>query len=97
MAEFRLAAGVTTFAVAHRTIDEVWFVTAGQGQLWRHSPDRDSTVNLEVGVSVSIECGTAFQFRNTGSVDLTIVGITMPPWPGPDEAQLVTGRWDLAR
>jgi mannose-6-phosphate isomerase-like protein (cupin superfamily) len=37
--------------------------------------------------------GTAFQFRSTGRTPLSAVAITMPPWPGPDEAYEVEGQW----
>ena len=37
--------------------------------------------------------GTHFQFRTLGDEPLTIVGVTMPPWPGEDEAVEVNGMW----
>src|SRR5215208_2196845 len=43
--------------------------------------------------SVTIPVGTAFQFRNTGFEPLAAVGVTMPPWPGEDEAMEVAGPW----
>lgn len=94
MAEFRLSAGQTTAAVVHRTVDEVWFVTGGRGELWRNPASGDDTIiELASGVSVSIECGTAFQFRTTGDTSLTIVGVTVPPWPGDSEALPAIGPW----
>jgi mannose-6-phosphate isomerase-like protein (cupin superfamily) len=44
-----------------------------------------------VGTSLSIPVGTTFQFRNTGPGTLAAVGVTMPPWPGPGEAELMDG------
>ena len=36
------------------------------------------------------------QFRNTGEEDpLEAVAVTMPPWPGADEAESVPGPWTV--
>ena len=35
MAEFTLPTGRISIAVAHHTVEEVWFFTQGQGLLWR--------------------------------------------------------------
>ena len=45
------------------------------------------------GVSLSIPLGTHFQLRNDGAEPLAAVAVTMPPWPGDDEAYLVEGKW----
>ena len=37
--------------------------------------------------------GTHFQFRSLGDEPLAVVGVTMPPWPGEDEAVVVPGAW----
>jgi len=37
--------------------------------------------------------GTRFQFRADGEEGIEAVGVTMPPWPGMDEAYLVEGIW----
>jgi mannose-6-phosphate isomerase-like protein (cupin superfamily) len=39
---------------------------------------------------VSIPVGTAFQFR-ASDMALESVAVTMPPWPGDGEAELVSG------
>jgi mannose-6-phosphate isomerase-like protein (cupin superfamily) len=93
MAQFSLAAGQVSQAVTHRTVDEVWFFTAGQGRMWRKTDTAEEIVELRPGLSLSILAGTHFQFRNDGSVALTAIGTTMPPWPGDDEAYQVTGIW----
>jgi mannose-6-phosphate isomerase-like protein (cupin superfamily) len=80
--------------VRHRTVDEVWYFLSGSGEMWRRAPDgREVTVEVEAGVSIDIEAGTAFQFRTTGDEPLRAVGATMPPWPGDDEAIRVDGPW----
>lgn len=93
MARFRLAPGAVTKAVRHRTVDELWFVVDGRGALWRQQDGREEIVILEKGVAASIPVGTAFQFRADAQHDLTIVGVTMPPWTSADEAERVEGRW----
>lgn len=93
MAHFRLAARQVARAVVHRTVEEIWFVTAGSGDLWRRQDGREQVVGLTPGVSVTIPVGAAFQFRAAPHQALEIIGVTMPPWPGPDEAQPAEGPW----
>jgi mannose-6-phosphate isomerase-like protein (cupin superfamily) len=90
-----LPPGMVTRAVRHRSVDEVWLCLAGQGQVWRYSPESglDDVVDFEPGVSLSIPVGTHFQFRATGREPLEIAITTMPPWPGEDEAVPVDGKW----
>ncbi len=93
MAHFELAAGRVSRAVAHHSVDEIWYVLRGQGQMWRRQAEREETVPLEPGTCVSIPAGTHFQFRSTSAGPLAAVGVTMPPWPGQDEAYEVPGVW----
>jgi mannose-6-phosphate isomerase-like protein (cupin superfamily) len=95
MAHFELPAGRTSRPVAHRTVEEFWLFLSGRGVVWRSLDGQpDSIVAVESGVSVTIPVGTRFQFRSFGDAPLCAVGVTMPPWPGDDEAMLVRGRWD---
>jgi mannose-6-phosphate isomerase-like protein (cupin superfamily) len=93
MAHFRLPAGAASKAVAHRTVEEVWFFTGGRGEMWRRGGENEETVAVHAGVSISIPAGTAFQFRAAGDSPLEAVAVTMPPWPGPDEAEPAEGVW----
>lgn len=93
MAHFELAAGQVAQAVMHRTVDEVWFVLAGRGQMWRKQGEREESVTLEPGVCLTIPVGTHFQFRASPAESVSAVAITMPPWPGEGEAILVSGPW----
>ncbi|MEV7022576.1 cupin domain-containing protein [Kitasatospora sp. NPDC093558] len=96
-AVFELAPGDVTRAVSHATVQELWFVTEGRGELWRRQDDREETVALAPGTAASIPLGTAFQFRADEDAEgpLRIVAVTMPPWPGTDsEARPEKGRWD---
>ena len=93
MACFELEPGQVAAAVVHRTVDELWWVQSGRGELWRCDPDGETVVTLEAGVCVDIPCGTRFQFRAADDEALQVLGVTMPPWPGADEAKVVPGPW----
>jgi mannose-6-phosphate isomerase-like protein (cupin superfamily) len=96
MAHFELASGRTSRAVAHRSVAELWYILDGRGQMWRRDGDREETVILEPGTCLSIPAGTHFQFRSTGQAALAAVAVTMPPWPGEDEAREVPGAWSVS-
>ena len=94
-AHFELAGGEISTAVVHRTIDEIWFFLSGRGQMWRKQGSESSIIAVQSGVCVTIPLGTAFQFRSFDEGPLAAIAVTMPPWPGGDEAVLVAGEWDL--
>jgi mannose-6-phosphate isomerase-like protein (cupin superfamily) len=93
MAHFELEAGRVSRAVAHRTVEEIWFVVAGHGEMWRKQEGREETVSLEPGICVTIPLGTHFQFRASPSESIAAIAITLPPWPGDGEAFEVKGPW----
>jgi mannose-6-phosphate isomerase-like protein (cupin superfamily) len=93
MAHFELAGGRASDPIRHRAVDEIWFVLSGRGEMWRCAQDQEEVVALEPGICVTIPAGTHFQFRATQGAALAAVGVTMPPWPGPDEAIPVPGKW----
>ncbi len=93
MAHFTLHPGQVTKAAKHRTVDEMWFIVSGKGQIWREQNGRAEIVPVQFGTSITIPVGTAFQFRAADNDSLGIVGVTMPPWPGEDEAVFVPGAW----
>lgn len=93
MAHFELAPGEVSTAVTHRTVEEIWYVVAGFGQMWRRQGGRPRVTDLSAGTCITIPQGTAFQFRCTGPTPLQAVAVTMPPWPGDDEAVVVAGAW----
>ncbi|WP_422038340.1 cupin domain-containing protein [Roseibium sp.] len=86
-------AGQINRATQHKTVSEFWFVLEGQGQIWRADGETSSTVDLVPGVSIDIPAGTAFQYRSDATVPLKFICISMPPWPGDDEADYVDGIW----
>jgi mannose-6-phosphate isomerase-like protein (cupin superfamily) len=93
MAHFKLHPGQVSRAVVHRSVEEIWYVLAGQGQMWRKAGATEFSVALSPGLSLVIPRGTSFQFRCDGDVALEVVAVTMPPWPGDDEARCVEGKW----
>jgi mannose-6-phosphate isomerase-like protein (cupin superfamily) len=93
MAHFELPHGATSVAVAHRTVEEIWYILSGHGEIWRKQGDREEIVPLEPNLCITIPLGTHFQFRAIGDEPLAAVAVTMPPWPGPSEAIPVKGKW----
>ena len=93
MAHFELGPGEASGAVSHRTVDEIWFVLSGNGEMWRQQGEREEVVRLVAGDCLSIPVGTRFQCRCLGDKSLAVIGVTMPAWPGPHEAYAVSGRW----
>ena len=93
MAHFELAAGAVSHAVMHRTVEEIWFVLSGRGAIWRRQEGIERIDPLSPLTSLTIPRGTAFQFRAEAGAALAFVAITMPPWPGMDEAMPVLGPW----
>jgi mannose-6-phosphate isomerase-like protein (cupin superfamily) len=65
--------------------------------LWRKTNNAEETIDVHPGASVSIPVGCHFQFRCDGEEPLEAVGVTMPPWPGMDEAFAVEGLWKATR
>ena len=93
MAHFELGAGLTSTAVVHRTVDEIWFILSGEGEMWRQDDEGEEVVTLVSGTCLTIPVGTAFQFRAFGREPVAAIGVTMPPWPGEGEATVVEGKW----
>ncbi len=93
MAHFTLDPGQVSIAVRHRSIEEIWYITGGAGEMWRTADGREEVTPLSEGVALTIPVGTSFQFRASGPAPLTAVAITMPPWPGEGEAETVDGPW----
>jgi mannose-6-phosphate isomerase-like protein (cupin superfamily) len=93
MAHFELGPGEVSRATQHRTVSEAWYIAQGLGRMWRRQDGTEREIDLRADTALTIPVGTAFQFRNTGREPLAPVGVTMPPWPGEDEAMEVAGPW----
>ena len=93
MAHFELPAGAVSHAVAHQTVEEIWYVLSGRGALWRKSDEGERIEPLAAGTAIAIPLGTAFQFRAEEGAPLAFIAVTMPPWPGMAEALAAAGPW----
>lgn len=93
MAHFTLQPGQVAAAVCHRSVEELWWILEGRGTMWRRQDGQEAFTELQAGVCLSLPVGTAFQFRADPRQGLSAVAVTLPPWPGPDEAQRVAGPW----
>ena len=86
-------AGQINRATVHASVSEFWHVLSGEGQIWRRDGTGEDTTVLSAGVSIDIPVGTAFQYRCTGVDPLQFLCITMPRWPGDNEATVIEGPW----
>jgi mannose-6-phosphate isomerase-like protein (cupin superfamily) len=93
VAHFELSAGAVSVAVRHRTVEEIWYVLAGRGEMWRRRDGEEMTVELEAGVCLKIPLHADFQFRSLGPESLRAIGVATPPWPGDGEAIRSSGPW----
>lgn len=50
MATFTLQPGQVSAAVTHRGVEELWFVIAGRGRMWRRDAAQQQIVALEPGL-----------------------------------------------
>lgn len=92
-ARFDLTTGQVSQAVSHRTVQEIWYVVAGGGQMWRRQDKAEEVTPLEAGTCLTIPLGTTFQFR-ADQRGLQVAAVTIPPWPDDaDEAHAEQGLW----
>lgn len=93
MAHFELRPGQVARAIVHRTVEEIWYVRSGEGEMWRKQGQVESVVPLRPGVCLTLPVGTHFQFRASAESSVRVVAVTMPPWPGEGEAMASVGPW----
>jgi len=93
MCHCTLPVGKTSRAVKHKTVEEIWYFLEGTGEVWRKQDGHEEVIKVGPGVSLTIPLGTYFQFRNIGKEPLRFIIVTMPPWPGPAEAERVENYW----
>jgi len=96
LSDCSLDAERTTRALRHRAHDEIWYVRAGRGQVWRRLGEQEEVVEVEAGTCLTIPAGTDFQFRTVGHEPFRFLIIQAPPWP--DETvepafAFVSGPW----
>lgn len=88
-----VAVGQINRATVHATVSEFWYILEGAGEIWRRDGAEERITRLQPGVSIDIPAGVAFQYRNVGSAPLRFICVTMPPWPGDQEASRIEGIW----
>jgi mannose-6-phosphate isomerase-like protein (cupin superfamily) len=92
-----LPAGQISLAGMHHTVEEIWYVLQGQGEVWLKRQDEEREEALSPDMSFTIPAGTQFQVRNTGAEPLCCVIVTMPPWPGEQEWERVVDHFTQKR
>jgi mannose-6-phosphate isomerase-like protein (cupin superfamily) len=99
LAECILPPESTTVPVHHRTVEELWYVISGEGEISRREDTLPPELTkLAAGTCIDIGKGITFQFRNIAvKLPLRMLLLTMPRWPGPDEAVAVPAlaSWDF--
>ena len=80
-AHFRLAPGRVSRAGRHRSVEEIWYILEGRGEMWRRMDEQEEVVALTPGLCLTIPLGTSFQFRAGREAALSAFAVTMPPWP----------------
>lgn len=89
-----LPQGTVSNITRHKTISEFWHILSGKGAIWRRNNHEEQITQLEPGVTIDIPSGTDFQYRSDEG-NLVFICVTMPPWPGADEASyLEQGAWE---
>ncbi len=63
MAEFELSAGRVSAAITHRTVEEIWYVLTGRGEMWRPQGSLEEVVAREPGVCHRLPAGPPLPFR----------------------------------
>ena len=86
-----MAPGQISRPVYHRTVEEVWYILQGSGHVWRcplgiDEPSLVAALAVVPGDALVIPKGWSFQFAADELVELRFLCVTMPPWPGDDEA-----------
>jgi mannose-6-phosphate isomerase-like protein (cupin superfamily) len=80
--EVRLPAGAVSRPVSHRSVEEIWYVLAGRGQVWRCPPGANAEpIEVSPGDALVIPIGWRFQFRAAPSSALRASSAS-PPRPG---------------
>ena len=50
LAHFELAPGETSTAVAHRSVEEIWFFLSGRGEMWRKQDQSEEVVPVDINI-----------------------------------------------
>ena len=87
------APGRVSLAVTHRTVTSSGMCSRARRALATSGRAATRWWRCYPHTAHSIPLGTDFQFRNPGPEPADLVIVTMPPWPGMDEAVRVADYW----
>ena len=91
LVEVTLPAGRVSRPVWHGTVEEIWYILEGRGQVWRCPAGATTGILAPApvgpGDALVIPTGWRFQFAAGEAAPLRFLCYTAPPWPGPNEAQ----------
>ena len=93
VAHCTLQPSMVSTAISHKTVEEIWYILEGEGEVWRKKGDIEKIETVDSGNCLTIPQGTSFQFRCKGDKPFRFLMVTMPPWPGNKEAITVKGYW----
>ena len=90
--EVELDAGMVSKPVWHHTVEELWYILAGEGLVWRCPPEQPVTggftKRIRPGDALLIPTAWRFQFQAENAGPLRFLCFDAPPWPGTEEAEL---------
>jgi mannose-6-phosphate isomerase-like protein (cupin superfamily) len=78
---YTLPSGTKSQKIKQNMVRELWYITAGSGEIWRKNCNEESIVPLSVGVSIDIPLGTEFQYKSSHNSELIFTCVIMPKWP----------------
>jgi mannose-6-phosphate isomerase-like protein (cupin superfamily) len=64
--------GAVSQPTVHKSLEELWYVVGGTGELWSHFGQQECVSELRAGDGLNIPIGAHFQFRNTGADHLNL-------------------------
>jgi mannose-6-phosphate isomerase-like protein (cupin superfamily) len=93
LAHCTLKPSMVSMAISHKTVDEIWYILEGEGEIWRKKGDAESVLKVKSGYCLTIPKDTSFQFKCKGDIPFSFLIVTIPPWPGDKESIGVKGHW----
>ncbi len=71
LAHCTLPSGKTALAATHKSVEEIWHVLEGEGELWRQNEDHEEIIPLYKGMTITILPKVRWQFRCTSDIPLS--------------------------
>ena len=64
MAQFELDGGQVSRAVRHRSVEEIWLVLSGRGEIWRH-PSHPSGNHVQLDIFFALKTSSCLAYKST--------------------------------